>query len=223
MENRLPRSSELSWSASLLARACARALRIWASTWRIAIEGPDPLRDHDGSAQIGAVWHRSFLIGAAFYRDLGFIVPISRSRDGALVARVARFLGWAEAPRGSSSRGGSAVLLETVRRVRGGETAAILCDGPRGPARVSKPGAVALANTTGRPLIPVAFSAKPCLRFRSWDRTLLPWPFAKVIVRYGDPIEVRGADDDALRATQEEVDAVLNNMTDALDARLGLA
>ena len=150
-------------------------------------------------------------------------VPVSRSDDGELVAGVLLRLGFAEPLRGSSSQGGAAVLRQLARTVDRGVSAAILTDGPRGPARRSKPGVVALARLTGAPIAPASFSARPCVRFRSWDGSLLPLPFARVVCRFGDPIPV--ARDTAVEAEPELVarlDAALNRDTDALDAALGL-
>jgi lysophospholipid acyltransferase (LPLAT)-like uncharacterized protein len=117
-------------------------------------------------------------------------VPLSLSRDGELAERALLRLGFARSPRGSSSRGGSALLREMIRRVRAGESGGVLPDGPRGPAFEAKPGVVALAAATGVPLVPVGIAAAPACRLGSWDRALLPLPFARVRLVYGDPIEV---------------------------------
>ena len=66
----------------------------------------------------------------------------------------------------------------------------MLVDGPRGPARVAKVGIVSLARAAERPIQPVAFSARPAIRLSSWDQSLIPLPFARVVVAYGEPISV---------------------------------
>jgi lysophospholipid acyltransferase (LPLAT)-like uncharacterized protein len=100
----------------------------------------------------------------------------------------------------------------------------VISDGPLGPARRSKPGTVALARLSGVPVVPVACSARPALRFASWDGTLLPLPFARVECAYGQPLPVPGdADDAQLAALRDRLDAEMNRLTDALDARLGRA
>jgi len=192
-------------------------LRALAATWRVRFEGPDPLAASQRVACLAAVWHRNILIGAGTYRDLGLTVAISRSRDGDLVSSVVERLGWAPPPRGSSSRGASAVFLELLRSLRAGAIVVMLCDGPRGPARHSKSGVVHLARSSGVPIIPLGFFAQPCTRFSSWDETLLPWPFARVVVRYGDPIAVPAdANDDAVEVIRQQLDDVLNRLTDDL-------
>jgi lysophospholipid acyltransferase (LPLAT)-like uncharacterized protein len=77
-----------------------------------------------------------------------------------------------------------------IRLAAEGRSVAILCDGPRGPARACKPGVVAAARAVGLPLQPVGIAARPALVFRSWDRTLLPLPFARVGFVMGPQLRV---------------------------------
>jgi len=201
-------------------RLAARVLRAIGATWRVRVEGPDPLvPGHE--PVVAAFWHRNVLIAAWHYRDRAFSVPVSRSRDGDRIVSMLSALGYAESPRGSSTRGGTAALRELIRRVEEGTTVSIQTDGPQGPARVSKAGIVSLARWTARPITPVCFAARPAWRFRSWDGTLLPLPFARVVCRYGDPIPVPpdASEEDEERARQR-LDETLNRLTDDLDRRL---
>jgi len=176
-------------ASSLAARCVAWLLRALGATWRIEVRGTDPLAP-GLPPSAGALWHESLLIAAYCFRGRGIRVAVSRSRDGARIAAVLAALGFGDSPRGSSSRGGAAALRGLVRCVDQGATVAVLTDGPRGPARQSKPGIVGLARAAGCPIVPVTIRARPVLRFGSWDRTLLPLPFARVRVRYGEPIRV---------------------------------
>ncbi len=168
----------------------AWGLRLLARTWRWQIRGENPGEGPGRPAVLGAVWHRDVLLSAVFFRDLGYVVPVSRSRDGDFIASALIALGFAPPPRGSSSRGGASALRSMVRALRGGSTAAALVDGPRGPAGVPKPGVVWASQRSGVPIIPVAFAARPMWRFGSWDRTRLPLPFARVTCALGTPLEV---------------------------------
>ena len=206
----------------ILAPLASWLFRALAATWRIRFEGPDPFATPPPRRQLGALWHRNVLAAAGVFRGSGIHVPVSLSRDGEHIAALLPHLGLAVPPRGSSNRGAVGLLRSMARLVEGGETIAILTDGPLGPARVSKPGVISLARLTGQPIVPVAISARPCLRFGSWDRMLLPLPFARVVCRYGEAIPV---EDSASRERREELraalDARLHEMTDALDAELG--
>jgi len=66
--------------------------------------------------------------------------------------------------------------------------AAHIVDGPRGPAGIVKAGAVRLANAAGAAIVPFYVSADRAWYFRSWDRFMLPKPFARVTIRFGDII-----------------------------------
>ena len=200
----------------------ALILRSLGSTWRVSFEGEDPLTA--GAAPIiGAFWHRNMLIAAFAFRDRSYAVPVSQSRDGELIVSLLRWLGYSASPRGSSTRGGASALRGLIRIVKGGTSISIQPDGPRGPARHAKEGVVALARLTGAEIVAISFSASPCIRFRSWDGTLLPLPFAKVVCEFGVRFSVER---EASPEVEEEVllalDLALNESTDRLDGRMKL-
>jgi lysophospholipid acyltransferase (LPLAT)-like uncharacterized protein len=190
----------------------AGLLRGLGATWRFTTIGTDPFR---GDAPfIPAIWHRGLFVGVVFMRDRDATVPISLSRDGDWIDAVLKRMGFAEAARGSSSKAATTLLRSLIRQVRKGGLVAMLPDGPRGPARDAKPGVVALARATQTPLIPVGVAIDRCWEFGSWDRTVLPKPFARVVLRYGEPLEV------PKRAGAEEIEALrkeLSTMMDRLD------
>ena len=99
-----------------------------------------------------------------------------------------------------------------VDLLRAGRHVALLADGPRGPARVAKAGSVALARLCNQKIHPIALSAAPSLRFGSWDRSLLPLPFARVLCEFGEPL---AASADA-RSNDRDADA--RALTVALEA-----
>ncbi len=199
------------WAGALFIRALGR-------TWRLSREGPDPF----GTAGplVGAVWHRGLFVAAYAWRGRGVAVPVSRSRDGDLIDGVLRRLGFAESPRGSSSRGASGLLRALIRTARQGTVVAVLPDGPRGPAGQAKPGVVALARATGAALVPIGIAARPSFAFGSWDRTLLPLPFARVRCVYGSPLRVPKRTGD-LETWRKELEAQLDRATEAAERGLG--
>jgi lysophospholipid acyltransferase (LPLAT)-like uncharacterized protein len=211
------RPMEESARIALLGRLGAWALRALGATWRVRVEGLDPA----AAGSLGAVWHGSLLLTLHFFRDRGVAACVSRSRDGDRAAAVLRCLGYADPPRGSSSKGGSAVLRRLARLLESGVSVGMLSDGPRGPARRSKIGVVSLARLTGVPITPLAVSARPRLRLRSWDRTLLPAPFARVVWQFGEPIAVpRDTDREREEQICRELDGALNRLNAAADAHL---
>jgi lysophospholipid acyltransferase (LPLAT)-like uncharacterized protein len=206
----------------LLGAVGARLVRALGTTWRVEVLGENPI-GAGKSPVAGALWHRGLFIAAHFFRDQQIVVMVSRSRDGDWIETVLSGLGFAGSPRGSSSRGGASALRRQVELVRSGHSAALLCDGPRGPARVAKGGVVALARAAGVPVQPVGLSARPCLRFGSWDTTLLPLPFARVVVVFGRPILVQaGITAEQVEHTRLEIEQAVERATQAADERLGL-
>ena len=206
-------------------------LRALGSTWRISFEssasaGPNPgLGSGLGpraEPRLAAFWHRNIFMAAFVFRDRLYSVPASRSREGDLITAVLARLGFASPPRGSSSRGGAVALRALVRRLKAGSAVAIPTDGPRGPARVCKPGIVGLARLSGIPISPVGIAASPRLCFRSWDRGELPLPFARVVCAIAPSISIsRDVEPGERQDAMDDLDAALNHLTDALDRRLG--
>jgi lysophospholipid acyltransferase (LPLAT)-like uncharacterized protein len=197
---------------------CSGALlRLLGATWRVEVLGDDPRRNatpnadrSDADAHLAALFHESMLPCAWFFRDRGYSVAVSRSRDGDLIRSALVALGYSEPARGSSSRGGSAALRGLMRQYGEGTTVAVLVDGPRGPARVAKTGIVSLARLADTPIQPVAFSARPAIRLGSWDHSLLPLPFARVICVFGKRIDAESEADEAReQATARQLDEEL--------------
>jgi len=205
----------------LLATLVAGLLRLLGRTWRIRLEGRDPFSGSE--PWVGVAWHQGLFVAAYCWRDRGLAVPVSRSRDGSRIDAVVRRLGFAESPRGSTSRGASTLLRALIRIVRAGGLVAVLPDGPRGPARRAQPGAVALARATGAALVPVGIAARPRKVFGSWDATILPLPFARVLCRYGPPLVVpKSADADTLEACRRRLEAELDRLQGEVEVALGL-
>lgn len=211
----------------LLPMVAATAVRALGATLSVRATGVDPLRPlwRERRPLIYAVWHGRILIvpwlNARLRRREGaraVRVLASRSRDGELMADFARRFGLGVV-RGSSSRGGAAALRELARVVRAGEDVAVVPDGPRGPARRLQAGIVALAARTGAPIVPVGVAARPARRLRSWDRFMVPAPFARCALVFGSALEVTRHDD--REDARARVERALEDATDAADALVG--
>ncbi len=91
-------------------------------------------------------------------------------------------------------------------------------DGPRGPREVLKPGVIVLARLSGAPIVPIAVGASREWRLRSWDEFRIPRPFARCVVRFGEPIRVaRAAGRAAEEAARKEVEAALRGLSWQVD------
>jgi lysophospholipid acyltransferase (LPLAT)-like uncharacterized protein len=213
--------------ASMAPPVVAVAVRALGATLRLTEVGVDALQPRwaEGRPLIYAVWHGRILmipwLTARLRRTRGaraVRVLASRSRDGELVARwVARF--GLSVVRGSSSRGGGEALRALAATVRAGQDVAVVPDGPRGPCERLQAGLVVLAAVTGAPIVPLAFAARPARRLASWDRFLVPVPFARAAVVFGAAATVpRDADRETARAG---VERALREVTEAADRLVG--
>lgn len=202
----------------------AMMVRALGRTWRVRVVGADDLEAtwRAGTAVIYIVWHGRILLvpwlTERMRRAGGARAPVvlaSRSRDGELVTRFVSQFGL-PVVRGSSSRGGGIALRALVAAVRRGMDVAIVPDGPRGPREHLQPGVVALAALTGAPVVPVAVAARPARRLRSWDRFLVPLPFARCVLAFGPALRIDPADD--RERVREDLEQALIDVTARADA-----
>ncbi|OQX19171.1 MAG: hypothetical protein BWK76_05475 [Desulfobulbaceae bacterium A2] len=165
--------------------------RLWFSTCRLETHGLEHRLAAlaDGGPAIACFWHYGVFYIFHFLRRDRATAMVSASRDGEYIARVAQLSGL-NTVRGSSHRQGVQALKGLIRAMRQGDNAALVGDGSQGPARRLQPGVLLLASLSGRPVLPIAWSASDILTFRSWDRTALPKPCCKVAAWYGQPVYV---------------------------------
>lgn len=166
-------------------------------SWRYRETGREHLERGlaSGRPLVGAFLHgRSFALLRFMSRPENgrWLSMCSKSLDGDAMARVEEALGY-EVVRGSSGRDGLQAIVDMIRRVRAdpGLGACLAVDGSRGPRGRVQGGILSLAQRTGGLILPVTLSGRPAIVFRkAWDRTLLPAPFARVDVVYGELLEV---------------------------------
>ena len=164
-----------------------------------------------GQQPIMAFWHGRILPATYYFRRRGIVVITSENFDGEWIARIIERFGFGTA-RGSTSRGGLKALLQLTRDMAAGKPAGFTVDGPRGPARVSQPGALWLAKATGNPVLPFHLEASRHWTLKSWDRTQIPKPFSTVSIVVGEPFHVaRDADADGIEAARQLLDARLRD------------
>jgi lysophospholipid acyltransferase (LPLAT)-like uncharacterized protein len=191
--------------------------RAWLSTLRVRVAVDPALEAVRDRPWVMAFWHGTqwpLLAWRTWRRSprrgrRGTVVLVSLSRDGALQAGALAVQGLTVV-RGSSSRGGARGLAALVRAMRrDGADAAFAVDGPRGPRGVVKGGVVVAARAAGAVLVPVAGAVRRGLILgRAWDRFAIAWPFTRVDVVFGRPVDPMAAADP--RAEIERSLAVLN-------------
>jgi lysophospholipid acyltransferase (LPLAT)-like uncharacterized protein len=174
-----------------IARAGTALIRLLAMTWRMRPVNDTAVgaRRASGQRVIFTLWHGELLPLLWHHRGEGVAVVISEHRDGEIIAQIAERLGYTTV-RGSTSRGGGRALIGLMRAIEAGHDGAVTPDGPRGPAHVFAPGAAIAAQRTGAPLAMIRATASRAWRLKSWDRFLVPKPFATVRVIYGPLVSV---------------------------------
>jgi hypothetical protein len=174
-------------------------------------------------ARIFPFWHRCVLPATFLFRDRNLAVMTSRSTDGEYIARVIQKFGFL-AIRGSSSRGGSQALLEMRTLIHNNGTAVFTIDGPRGPRYVAKRGPVLLASMTGAPIIPFYVAVKSAWVLNSWDRFVVPKPFARIHTHFSEMIYVPSSLDDAgIEEHRLRMQMGLEHATRIAEEKLGIS
>ena len=182
----------------------------------IGSEVADRIIADEGAAYIPCYWHSQQLVFSNVLQDwirrgfkAGFI--ISASVDGEVPARLAQSWG-AEVIRGSAARTGTLVLRDARTMTKRGVSVITTPDGPRGPAFDFKSGVVLMARIVNARLVPIGYAANRAWVLNTWDRFMIPKPFAKIVITIGEPIEPpRGA-------ALEEIESVRDEMQAAMDA-----
>jgi lysophospholipid acyltransferase (LPLAT)-like uncharacterized protein len=174
----------------------APILRLLASSWRIQLLHEERWRNiyEAGEPHVFLLWHEALLPLLWQHRGQGVAIVVSEAREGRYLSEFAASLGY-RSLHGSSTRGGARALLGAVRELQAGRAVAFTPDGPRGPRRELKPGVVAAAQRGGALIVPLHAEADRAWRLHSWDRFMVPKPFARVWITYGHPFEVIPGED----------------------------
>ena len=188
------------WRARWLIAFGFRLLQIWARTLRYEIDDRlgvvgKPINEN----YIAALWHNRLLLISYVLKRFTPHRPgvglISASRDGDLVTDLTERFGF-DVVRGSSSRLGASAILELTAVLASGRDVLITPDGPRGPAYDLGPGIIFLAQKSGAAVVPINMEYSAYWRVKSWDKFILPRPFSKVRVIFGQPYHVKSTSTD---------------------------
>jgi lysophospholipid acyltransferase (LPLAT)-like uncharacterized protein len=193
--------------------------RLWMRSLRIEVKGEEfyrPLRDNN-TPVILVIWHGRIFIAPFFFRHRNIMPLVSPSGDGEIVVRLASGWGY-RFLRGSSSHSLHKAWATLVRTLETGGEVIIIPDGPKGPSRVMKLGALKLSQASGAAVVPFSFSGPRKKYLRSWDRFLLPRPFQRVVAVYGEPVTVPpGLDKAALERERVRIEQSLTALDEQAD------
>jgi hypothetical protein len=196
------------------------AARMTSASGRFQLNGESYLQMAAASGKpiIFAAWHGMTMMLVGLFRnrlDLSSIVLILPDDwRGKTLVIFAEKLGAQPFPmnlEGEASMATARKLAQLVKLVKGGCYCYLTPDGPFGPAYVMKPGLAYIAQKAGAIILPVGAYARHGYRLNRWDRYTIPYPFSRISVEVGAPIEVeKGAD---LTAVNQNLSHTLNQVT----------
>lgn len=180
-------------------------------------------KKHGGRA-VYCTWHQRMFYHFHCFGRLHVTMMISRSRDGDWAASIAHWLGF-KSVRGSSrkrgkNKGGSAAMYKLIKTIKEqGDSAGIMADGPLGPARTLKMGAIKIARETGTPLLSEMWGCNRFWRFPTWDGYMIPKPFARICLIHGEPMYVPpDASHEEMEQIRQRMEARMNTDAARCDA-----
>lgn len=193
MPSESPATSTIPLKAYLIASLIRVITSVLALTYRVkVVEGEGRVREllDRKDPVILCAWHNQIFFMSRFVEKYltrkGYKLTqmVSLSRDGNLGYLLGK---WAKlrVVRGSSNRGGSRALRGLFREIQKERSSiVILPDGSQGPIYEAKAGAIVLAQLSGAPLCLFSYKADRVWRVKSWDRLIVPKPFAKISIRF---------------------------------------
>lgn len=178
-------------SLAFQAWAGAAAIMAIAALTRIATPGFSNFINamNDPRPAVIVAWHGSLMIPIYCFRKRNIVIMTSLSEDGDTLTSILHMMGYGIV-RGSSSRGGMRGLLEMVKLMKKGVNGAITVDGPRGPRKQVKPGAVVLAKKSNALLVPIGLGYSNAHYLNNWDKTEIPIPGSKAVMVTGEPFGI---------------------------------
>ena len=165
------------------------------STFRYHFDQNEMIQKLGNRNYVFAIWHQSLFAGILAQTGKPHIVIISKSKDAEPVAFLCKKLGHISV-RGSSKKvgaldkGGKLAKDEMIEYLKNGYPGAITVDGPKGPAFMVKAGIIDMAQKANVAIVPYTLASSSYFEFKSWDRFRIPKPFAKILVSYGEPIDL---------------------------------
>lgn len=212
-------SRKLTWGRVFVYRIAVGVamlvLEVLFFTCRFRYVGIDRFRKlvEEHGAVVPVCWHQHLLICARFLVSKRISPPlkpgfmISPSVDGEAPTMLAQAYG-VHVVRGSSTYSGMRAVRGIKQAIeKEGISAAVTPDGPKGPRFKFKAGAIYTARIAGKPVIPLAFAARPAWVLKTWDKFVIPVPFGRICIAAGEPFyPARDMTDEEMEQAQQEME-----------------
>ena len=160
---------------------------------KVKIHGEDNLLQlaKAGKPIMVCVWHGRLLFPSWYIRlkmtNLHAIA--SYHSDAEIMARILKHWGYSLI-RGSTRKGGKAVVQKMADVFKNGGIVAVTNDGPKGPPRIAKAGSTGLAIKYDVNMITITGSATKYWQMNSWDKFMLPKPFGCIDILVAPPLQI---------------------------------
>jgi len=181
-------------------------------TLRLKIIGADKFYslNNAGKNIVFVFWHQATFIPLYHYRNRKACLLTMKSVKGEVLARMCERLGY-QVTR-LATEDDAKGFRQMLNLIKEGYDSNLAVDGPDGPIFKMKPGAIFLAKKLGNPILPVVAAARPAWTlFWRWDKYFVPWPFAKALILFGDPIDPTTGSIEELRERCEKALRDLNH------------
>lgn len=177
--------------------------------------------ENDGG--IFVAWHGRLLLLPFFWSNKRLMKAlVSPHQDGRIIAKVLRGFNIGTID-GSSDRQALGAAFEILRELEKGTTVALIPDGPKGPAMRLNKSVIYFAQKSGKPIMGFTYSVKNAYVASSWDSMVVPYPFAKGMVRATKPMFVpKDITEEEAENLRKKLEDELNKLTLDLDKECGL-
>jgi lysophospholipid acyltransferase (LPLAT)-like uncharacterized protein len=194
-------------------------INLLSSTVRIQTIGESVIQDliEKKAKVIYVFWHGRHFLMIRYWKRTKTAIMTSTSRDGQLLAKILMKFGYGIIY-GSSSKSPVKALVSGIKTMNAGYNVAIAVDGPKGPPNKVKYGALYLAKKSDAFIVPVTTTTLPVFVFNSWDRYIVPKPFSKALISFGEPFKLSNTiDDKTLKLESKYIEKILNSITNKAD------
>jgi lysophospholipid acyltransferase (LPLAT)-like uncharacterized protein len=197
-------------------------------TYRFELRGDESLRRlaAERRPMVLAFWHENLFMMPWYLSRLtglgvGVTYLVSPSLDGEYAVKLLDVIG-GRAVRGSATRSGTKAIRGLYRIiVKENGSPVVAADGPRGPRRRCKKGAVVLGQLTDAPIVPLAAAPRRAFHLRTWDRLPVPLPFTRVAIEVGEPMEIpKELTENEVESHRRNLEATINTLTDHATTRV---
>ena len=146
---------------------------------------------------IYALWHDQLLLSPFTWQTKNRIdILISKHKDGDIIADLVKYHGF-NSIRGSTNNPSKVKEKNTISSIRkiiktlkANVSIGITPDGPRGPRHKVSEGTINIARISNKKILPMALAYKEQWVLNTWDKFIIPKPFNKICIVWGDPIDI---------------------------------